>query len=486
NEIDAIDNDEDQGIFACMGKCELSVSPCGHKTFEQWYPRGVQEPEWRAIILVEPIVADQPFIGLVSAGMAISVKIKIDAGMTMSRSNKYEAGLKGCDFVIRDQRWWHYMNAFFRHCHTLNHIVLDNIHPILTNTYGFSAVVITPDQHYTYLSLGIKSAKWPFWWLVSTVPATSIDHYLWGLQFADGNQGTYCINGSGSIFTACIRFHDELIRLLIHASRSVIFSLNDEEGTQHGVIRGSSSKLGGNATSNVDYWCVRYVRDLQWCSKPLVIARDGSSWVEPTPDQRVWSIKLPGDRDRYVVTRRVEKRRADGANAGKVESASRPILVKALSHDSEVEPAESNAARSRACVRWNGNSYGDSNLQLTVHKDATGTITNAGISLLTTPRHPLCQPPKPAPLPGTPTAVEQSGDAAIPAVLLGARPDEFKTALTLAFNSAGANQRVWIAGWEEPPTKPLALATGSAMGTGSVVGPEDATSNKLYLCKKMV
>ncbi|KAJ3368259.1 hypothetical protein GGF31_006489 [Allomyces arbusculus] len=157
---------------------------------------------------------------------------------------------------------------------------------------------------------------------------------------------------------------------------------------------------------------------------------------------------------------------------------------------------------------WNGDSYGGSNLQLAVRADATGTITNAGITLLTAPRYPLCQPPKETPLPGTPAATQHSGNLAVvgpagkvqfltsmcrslgadyaPVVLSGARPDEFKTASTLAFNAAGANAQVWIGGWEELSNKPLALATGSAAGAGSVVEPEDRNSSKLYLCKKKI
>ncbi|KAJ3353864.1 hypothetical protein GGF32_002768 [Allomyces javanicus] len=156
---------------------------------------------------------------------------------------------------------------------------------------------------------------------------------------------------------------------------------------------------------------------------------------------------------------------------------------------------------------WNGDSYGGSNLQLAVRTDATGTITNAGITLLTVARYPLCQPLAAAPLPGVPGATQQSGDLAVvgsagkvqfltrmcrslgndykPAILSGARPDEFKTASTLAFNAAGANAQVWIGGWEELANKPTALATGSQAGAGAVVEPEDRNSIKLYLCKKV-
>ncbi|KNE63627.1 hypothetical protein AMAG_08730 [Allomyces macrogynus ATCC 38327] len=159
---------------------------------------------------------------------------------------------------------------------------------------------------------------------------------------------------------------------------------------------------------------------------------------------------------------------------------------------------------------WNGDSYGDANLQLNLRKDAaTGAITNSGITLVSAPRYPLCAPPKAVPLPIPPTVLQRSGDVAVvgpagkaqdaesacttalgadfaPAILGGARADEFKTAATLAFNAAGANQQVWIAGWEEASNKPLALATGSAAGVGSVVEPEDIQGNKLYLCTKKV
>ncbi|KAJ3364290.1 hypothetical protein GGF32_002261 [Allomyces javanicus] len=157
-------------------------------------------------------------------------------------------------------------------------------------------------------------------------------------------------------------------------------------------------------------------------------------------------------------------------------------------------------------VSWNGDSYGDANLQLNLRKDAaTGAITNSGITVVSAPRYPLCAPPKGVPLPSPPTVMQRSGDVAVvgpagkvqhaetacatalgadyaPAILSGSRADEFKKASTLAFNAAGANKQVWIAGWEEMANAPLVLATGSAAGVGSVVEPEDIHGNKLYLC----
>ncbi|KAJ3368263.1 hypothetical protein GGF31_006493 [Allomyces arbusculus] len=152
---------------------------------------------------------------------------------------------------------------------------------------------------------------------------------------------------------------------------------------------------------------------------------------------------------------------------------------------------------------WNGDSYADANLQLTV-RATTSTVSNAGITLVTGPHYPLCQPTSVPSCTGT--VIQRDGDLAIvgPAgqemhaermcrvalgssaqfvILSGARPDEFRTATTLAFNAAGANKQVWISGWEEPSDAPLVLATGSAPGGGAVVVPEDIHGDKFYLCK---
>ncbi|KAJ3348190.1 hypothetical protein GGF32_006351 [Allomyces javanicus] len=154
---------------------------------------------------------------------------------------------------------------------------------------------------------------------------------------------------------------------------------------------------------------------------------------------------------------------------------------------------------------WNGDSYADSNLQLTVRKDASGTIYNGGITLVTAAHYPLCQPSAGAPLPPV-TLPQQSGDLAVvgpagpstlargmcikalgqtalPVVLSAARLDEFQTASRLAFSAAGANSEVWIDGWEEPSNEHLVLATGSQSGAGAVVVPEEINKNRLYLCK---
>ncbi|KAJ3353863.1 hypothetical protein GGF32_002767 [Allomyces javanicus] len=153
---------------------------------------------------------------------------------------------------------------------------------------------------------------------------------------------------------------------------------------------------------------------------------------------------------------------------------------------------------------WNGDSYGDSNLQLTVRKDASGTIYNGGITLVTGARYPLCQPSAGGAIPPV-TIPQQSGDlavvgpagrstrarrackglgqTAVPVILSAARLDEFQTASRLAFNAAGANAEVWIDGWEEHSNEHLVLATGSTSGAGAVVVPEEINSNRLYLCK---
>ncbi|KAJ3348191.1 hypothetical protein GGF32_006352 [Allomyces javanicus] len=153
---------------------------------------------------------------------------------------------------------------------------------------------------------------------------------------------------------------------------------------------------------------------------------------------------------------------------------------------------------------WNGDSYADADLQLTV-RATTSTVSNAGITLATGPHYPLCQPTTSV-LPCKPTVIQRDGDLAIVGhagqemfaermcraalgwnaqfvVLSGARPDEFRAATTLAFNAAGANKQVWISGWEEPSDEPLVLATGSAPGGGAIVKPEDIHDEKFYLCK---
>ncbi|KAJ3368262.1 hypothetical protein GGF31_006492 [Allomyces arbusculus] len=155
---------------------------------------------------------------------------------------------------------------------------------------------------------------------------------------------------------------------------------------------------------------------------------------------------------------------------------------------------------------WNGDSFGGSNLQLTVQRDASGNVLNAGITLATAAHYPLCQPALGPALPSSPTVVQRSGDlavvgpagkaaladqmcvaalgaGAVPVTLSGARTDEFKTASTLAFNAAGPNSQVWIAGWEAPANGPMVLATGPTSGGGAVVVPENPSDNKLYLCK---
>ncbi|KAJ3368260.1 hypothetical protein GGF31_006490 [Allomyces arbusculus] len=191
-----------------------------------------------------------------------------------------------------------------------------------------------------------------------------------------------------------------------------------------------------------------------------------------------------------------------GMELAAVTAANWAAVVKAVGTDTAISLNPTDAV---LISSWNGDSYVDSNLQLTVRMDPSGTIYNGGITLVTGPHYPLCQPAAGGAIPPV-TLPQRSGDlavvgpagrstiaarvcvaalgaTAVPVVLSAARLDEFQTASRLAFSAAGANAEVWIDGWEEHSNEPLVLATGAQSGAGAVVVPEEINSDKLYLCK---
>ncbi|KNE64844.1 hypothetical protein AMAG_10179 [Allomyces macrogynus ATCC 38327] len=193
---------------------------------------------------------------------------------------------------------------------------------------------------------------------------------------------------------------------------------------------------------------------------------------------------------------------ARGMELAAVTAANWAAVVKAVGKDTSLSLNPTDAV---IIGSWNGDSYAGSNLQLTVRKDAAGTIYNGGITLVTAAHYPLCQPAVGGATPPA-TISQQSGDLAVVgpagpstsaatmctkglggtatlALLSAQRLDEFQTASRLAFAAAGANAEVWIDGWEEHSNQHLVLATGSQSGAGAVVVPEEINKNRLYLCK---
>ena len=176
----------------------------------------------------------------------------------------------------------------------------------------------------------IKSAKWLLWWVLVLCTPAQCKLILLGLLRADGTWASQ----DKCIYTASVRFRDELVQLALHAGYSARFSCDYEKGSVRGYKKQGDhthiyrkpeegkEHLFKAITAKHDLWNVHYT-DCRRGSGTVwpLINWSGDGIKEEPYDGETWCVTV--DHPHHLI---VAQRALRDAN-GRVYKAAKPIII---------------------------------------------------------------------------------------------------------------------------------------------------------------
>ena len=176
----------------------------------------------------------------------------------------------------------------------------------------------------------IKSAKWLLWWVLMMCTPAQCKLILLGLLRADGTWASQ----DKCIYTASVRFRDELVQLALHAGYSARFSCDYEKGSVRGYKKqGDHTRIYRKPeegkehlfkaiTAKHDLWNVHYT-DCRRGSGTVwpLINWSGDGIKEEPYDGETWCVTV--DHPHHLIVAQRALRDADG----RVYKAAKPIII---------------------------------------------------------------------------------------------------------------------------------------------------------------